>query len=313
MVEFKLDPLTNEFSLMEINGRFWGSLPLASAAGADFPSMLLDLELDDEMKPCRPYRNNIYCRLLSRDLAWYEAVLRGGTDERIATIPGRGAIFRELGLFFNFGHRYDVQSLRDPLPGLVDVGRLLKGYYHRLAALSNEMLFYARQRRAWKNGEVTNAISRAGSMLFLCYGNINRSALADVMVRAYAEDSGISVISAGFHQEAGRASDSVMVDVAGRFGVDMSAMRSTTVTEQLLRDSDIIFVMEKSHYDRLIAVDAALGKRVYLLGAHPNSAGWPVEIADPYGRARGSYIACYERIAEAVDTIKAVIAEKSGD
>ena len=313
MVEFKMDPQTQEYSLMEINGRFWGSLPLAVAAGADFPSMLLDLELEGEMKPCAPYRNNIYCRLLSRDLSWYEAVLRGGTDQRIATVPSRWEVFKGLGLFFHPGHRYDVQGIRDPLPGIADVSRLGKGYVKRLLTLTNEKRFAARQRRAWKSGEVAAAISRARSMLFLCYGNINRSALADVMVRAYAEDSGISVASAGFHRESGRSADPVMIEVARQSAVDMTAIRSTCLTEEQLHDSDIIFVMEKAHYDRLVAVDPSVAEKVYLLGAHRNSAGWPVEIADPYGQSRANYQACYERIAEAVDNIKALIAEGTSD
>lgn len=313
MVEFKLDPVTQEFSLMEINGRFWGSLPLAVAAGADFPSMLLDLELDGEIKPCPAYRNDIYCRLLSRDLSWYEAVLRGGTDARIATIPRGAEVLRGLGLFFNFGHRFDVQSIRDPMPGLADVGRLFKGYFRRLVALSTEIKFFRGQSRAWNKGKVSAALSQAESILFLCYGNINRSALADAMVRGYAEDSGICVTSAGFHWESGRPADPVMVEVAGQFGVDMDTVRSTCVSEQQLHDSDIIFVMEKAHYDRLLAVDASIAEKVYLLGAHRNSAGWAVEITDPYGRSRSNYIHCYERIAEAVDNIKAVIAERSSD
>jgi predicted ATP-grasp superfamily ATP-dependent carboligase len=37
MVEFKVDPRDNVPKLMEINPRFWGSLPLAIAAGVDFP------------------------------------------------------------------------------------------------------------------------------------------------------------------------------------------------------------------------------------------------------------------------------------
>ncbi len=37
MVEFKHDPATGRSWLMEINGRFWGSIQLAIAAGVDFP------------------------------------------------------------------------------------------------------------------------------------------------------------------------------------------------------------------------------------------------------------------------------------
>jgi protein-tyrosine-phosphatase/predicted ATP-grasp superfamily ATP-dependent carboligase len=313
MVEFKLDPQTQDFCLMEINGRFWGSLPLAVAAGADFPSMLLDLELNGEITPSRPYRNDIYCRLLSRDIHWYEAVMRGGVDKRIAHVPTGWEVFKGLGLFLHFRHRFDVQSIADPMPGLVDAGRLLKSYFRRTIALSEEQAFFLRQRRAWRKGVVSEAVSQAGSMLFLCYGNINRSALADAMVRAYAEDSGISVTSAGFHQQEGRPADAVMVDVAAQFGVDMRALRSARVTTQLLQDSDIIFVMEKSHYDRLCERDASIAGKVYLLGAHPSTADWPAEIADPYGRSRADYMACYERIAEAVDNIKSVIAVRAND
>jgi protein-tyrosine-phosphatase/predicted ATP-grasp superfamily ATP-dependent carboligase len=313
MVEFKVNPLTGEFCLMEINGRFWGSLPLAVAAGADFPSMLVDLELEGKIRPSLPYRNDVYCRLLSRDVHWYESVLRGGTDTRITKIPRGWEVFKELGLFLHFRHCFDVQSVRDPVPGLVDAGRILRGYIQRSFVLWEEMKFRSQQKRAWKSGEVSAAISRAGSMLFLCYGNINRSALADVMVRAYAEDSGISVVSAGFHQQAGRSADPVMVDVARQFGFDMNTSRSACITQRLLGESDIIFVMEKNHYDRLIAMDASVADKVYLLGAHPGSAGLPVEIEDPYGRSRASYLLCYKRIAEAVDQIKTVIAAKGSD
>ena len=313
MVEFKLDPQSGEFCLMEINGRFWGSLPLATAAGADFPSMLLDLELDGDIGHYRPYRNDVYCRLLSRDLYWYEAVLRGDADTRIAKIPRRWEVFKELSIFLNFRHRFDVQSIFDPVPGLIDIGRISGDYFRRILALNEEIQFRAQQKRAWNRGEVSAAISRAESMLFLCYGNINRSALADVMVRAYAEDSGISVISAGFHSEEGRPADPVMVEVAAEFDLEMSSIRSTCVTQQQLHDSDIIFVMEKGHYDKLIAIDSSIAHKIYLLGAHNAGADHSVEIQDPYGRAREVYLACYNQIVEAVDHIKGVIAVEISD
>jgi len=41
MVEYKLDERTGEAYLMEINGRFWGSLQLAIDSGVDFPRLLL--------------------------------------------------------------------------------------------------------------------------------------------------------------------------------------------------------------------------------------------------------------------------------
>ena len=80
----------------------------------------------------------------------------------------------------------------------------------------------------------------------------------------------------------------------------------------MLHDNDIIFVMEKSHYDRLLTMDASVADKVYLLGAHQRGPACPVEIEDPYGHSRENYVVCYERIADAVDFIKAVIAVESG-
>ncbi|HKS05739.1 MAG TPA: ATP-grasp domain-containing protein [Gemmatimonadaceae bacterium] len=45
MVEYKLDAATGRPFLMEVNGRFWGSLQLAIDAGVDFPRLLASLAL----------------------------------------------------------------------------------------------------------------------------------------------------------------------------------------------------------------------------------------------------------------------------
>jgi predicted ATP-grasp superfamily ATP-dependent carboligase len=311
MVEFKLNTETGEFCLMEINGRFWGSLPLANAAGADFPSMLLDLELEDEVRPCTPYKEGVVCRLLSRDLFWYEAVLRAEGDSQIVNIPSRSEVVKELGLFLSLKHRFDVQSVADPVPGLVDLGQIIQTYFRRINTLLQEKRFLSQQNRAWRRGEVAEAVTAADSMLFVCYGNINRSALADVMVRAYAEDTGIKVYSAGFHQDSGRPSDPVMIDIAAQGGMDMSAIRSTSLTDEMIRKSDVIFVMEKRHYDSLLEMRPDAAGRVFLLGAHAGAGDLNPEIADPYGQSRDEYKLCHSRVAGAIDILKALIAMRS--
>lgn len=45
MVEFKRDKRDGRAKLMEINGRFWGSLQLAVSSGTDFPALCLDYYL----------------------------------------------------------------------------------------------------------------------------------------------------------------------------------------------------------------------------------------------------------------------------
>jgi len=57
MVEFKRDNRDGQPKLIEINGRFWGSLQLAISSGVDFPSLYLDyLEGIPYSKPAADYK-----------------------------------------------------------------------------------------------------------------------------------------------------------------------------------------------------------------------------------------------------------------
>ncbi len=51
MVEFKRDLRDGKAKLMEVNGRFWGSLQLAIACGVDFPGLLLDFLTGKQLPP----------------------------------------------------------------------------------------------------------------------------------------------------------------------------------------------------------------------------------------------------------------------
>lgn len=55
MVEYKRDVATGEPVLMEINGRFWGSLQLSIEAGVDFPRLLVEGALGKTVEPVQTY------------------------------------------------------------------------------------------------------------------------------------------------------------------------------------------------------------------------------------------------------------------
>jgi predicted ATP-grasp superfamily ATP-dependent carboligase len=63
MVEFKQCAETGEYYLLEINPRFWGSLPLAEAAGINFPYLLYKAALGEQIPPT-DYRVGVRMRLL---------------------------------------------------------------------------------------------------------------------------------------------------------------------------------------------------------------------------------------------------------
>jgi predicted ATP-grasp superfamily ATP-dependent carboligase len=68
MVEFKRDDRDGTARLMEINGRFWGSLQLAIDAGVDFPALVLRATDTAPFPPQTPYRVGVRSRWLWGDI-----------------------------------------------------------------------------------------------------------------------------------------------------------------------------------------------------------------------------------------------------
>ena len=79
MVEFKVDARDGVAKLMEINGRFWGSLQLAIDAGVDFPAILLDTVTGAALDDAPTYQVGVQSRWL-----W------GDADSLLTTLFGRG-------------------------------------------------------------------------------------------------------------------------------------------------------------------------------------------------------------------------------
>jgi predicted ATP-grasp superfamily ATP-dependent carboligase len=116
MVEFRYDPASGDAVLMEVNGRFWGSLPLAVHAGVNFPYLLyLAHGLGMPLKVNR-YRNHLYCRQISADTKWLLAALRNDTDQPVS-FRKHAALGQYLSAFWECRH-FDVEWPDDLGPAL---------------------------------------------------------------------------------------------------------------------------------------------------------------------------------------------------
>ncbi|WP_248905459.1 carboxylate--amine ligase [Halocatena marina] len=107
-VEFMKQP-DGEFQLIEINGRYWGSLPLAMNSGVDFPWLHYRLLRGERPEPVESYRTDIVQRrLLYGDLNWLHHRLVEGD-------------FRAFGPFFRsfIGPKHTFVSIDDPQPTAV--------------------------------------------------------------------------------------------------------------------------------------------------------------------------------------------------
>jgi predicted ATP-grasp superfamily ATP-dependent carboligase len=129
MIEFKLDAATGTPYLMEINGRFWGSLQLAVDAGVDFPRLLAEAALGQHPAPVQDYRLGVRSRWWMGDVDVLLArLLHSDTALALpADAPGR---VRAIGEFLRLwwpGDVSEVQRWGDPGPGFLE----LKQWFRR--------------------------------------------------------------------------------------------------------------------------------------------------------------------------------------
>ena len=127
MVEFKAGK--GRLALMEVNGRIWGSLPLAVKAGMDFPGRLVDLCLNGSSDAQAPldtaYEIGVRSRNLELEAAWIGSALRRERRYPFLEAPGRREALRVALRLLNPADGYDVQSREDPRPGLAEIVKVI--------------------------------------------------------------------------------------------------------------------------------------------------------------------------------------------
>jgi predicted ATP-grasp superfamily ATP-dependent carboligase len=119
MVEYKLDARSGVPFLMEVNGRFWGSLQLAVDAGVDFPVLLLRGARGETISP-PAYRVGVRSRWWWGDVDQLIIRLRhAATDLNLA--PGVASRWRSVLDFLHLwrpGDQNEVFRWHDPMPFL---------------------------------------------------------------------------------------------------------------------------------------------------------------------------------------------------
>lgn len=121
MVEFKNEDLTNKPIIMEVNGRFWNSLPLAVKAGVDFPSLYWDLSNGKEIHNIENYKVGMQCRFLEGELVHLLHVLKGRPKNWSGYYPDRWETVKDIFNFCKPETFYYNQCSDDLLPGIADI------------------------------------------------------------------------------------------------------------------------------------------------------------------------------------------------
>ena len=124
------------------------------------------------------------------------------------------------------------------------------------------------------------------SVLFVCHGNIMRSAAAAGFLRDELSAKGITnvrVTSAGTHAHDGRLVDARAQSAASQLGLSLDGHRATRLTKRLVDDNDVIFAMDELNYANILATFPESRAKLRLFGGMtPTGTYHTHEILDPY-------------------------------
>ena len=107
MVEYRWNPATDAFYLMEMNCRFWGSLHLALYAGVDFPRLLIDCHAGSRPPAATATAAAaVACRdTFPREVQYVRSVCK---DRRVSVRQKQKTIVEFFTLFFRRNIRSDL-------------------------------------------------------------------------------------------------------------------------------------------------------------------------------------------------------------
>ena len=130
MVEFRVRDGDGEPVFLEVNGRFWNSLPLAVYAGVDFPAMLAAMADEGDVEVNQSYAEGVRCRWLLGDFRHLVEVWRGAPAGFPGAFPSRLAALRDF-LVPVPRTFHDNFQWRDPAP---EAGDWLDFFFRKLPA-----------------------------------------------------------------------------------------------------------------------------------------------------------------------------------
>lgn len=134
----------------------------------------------------------------------------------------------------------------------------------------------------------------------VCLGNICRSPLAEGILKSLVNPEEVEVDSAGtggYH--IGNPPDSRSIEVARKYGIDISGQRCRIIRQEDFEIFDHILVMDRSNLASVMAMapdDSARSKIRLLLEGTDTDSG---EVPDPYYGGEDGFEKVYEMIRKA--------------
>ncbi|HEV7389399.1 MAG TPA: hypothetical protein VGN73_12380 [Gemmatimonadaceae bacterium] len=157
-------------------------------------------------------------------------------------------------------------------------------------------------RNAAVRWRLTNG-ARPKRILVLCYGNVCRSPYLQATLQR--DLAGVHVISAGFVGR-GRSVPPIALELGRQRGIDLSPHRSTLVTPEIVRDADMVIVMDAELARRVATSFAAAPDKILIAPDLAPTFAKARAIKDPWNQPVEAFTATFDHLDRCVATLVAV-------
>ena len=145
-------------------------------------------------------------------------------------------------------------------------------------------------------------------IMFVCTGNICRSAMADKMLakRVKEENLNIEVYSSGTFAENGDYPTVEAIEAMEEYGVDLKQHRATNIRRSNIEEMDLILCATTTHKNMVLQLYPNLAGQVYTMKEYVGDTQNGIDISDPWGYD----LAVYRKCAAEIEKITQKIVDK---
>ena len=143
-------------------------------------------------------------------------------------------------------------------------------------------------------------------IMFICTGNICRSAMAHKLLEKKLEEkqiNDIQVYSSGIYAENGDTSTYNAIEIMKEYGVDLKSHIATNIRNSEIDKMDLILCATLSHKREVLYLYPELQGKVYTMKEYVGDDKETKDISDPWGYDLTTYQRCALEINEILDKL----------